>query len=423
MKKVLIAIPLLLASGIAFSQTDYFFVLGGTANGNRTLPVFYTLLSSIISENDTVSVLSSSGAATLVCPPVAGDTPHIASILPSFPSAPSGDSASALALAGEQAAIYGRQGARRALVVISSDQNDAPLARPTSFTDIYYIAVDAPLNPALTAVSNPGCAWEINDDSLADVLSGFITLLAPRYKKVKKSALDDDAGVLSIGDFFHKTKRAALLVENGAAGQTAITKSRIPVSCDLTQIDGYSVVALNDPAWGKYDVGNGKALVAVEWNELSPIVFIAAGSILAFIIALLVIAASVAVARDKRLRKPAYKVGVCNKDGDLLGKSVWLGVKESRGKNQQFKSGDSVFQLCDAMKLADDTEGLKEMLKKDENDAVIAGQTFIKWDKKKDDWCLEYPDGSTDVIKKSGGAKKSEKLFEEEGMQVFFTKL
>jgi hypothetical protein len=75
-----------------------------------------------------------------------------------------------------------------------------------------------------------------------------------------------------------------------------------------------------------------------------------------------------------------------------------LGVKESRGKKQQCKSGDSVFHLCEPMKLAINTEDLKEMLK-------------------------EYPDLSTDVIKKNGGTKKGEKLFEEEGTQLFFTKL
>ncbi|MDR2447088.1 MAG: hypothetical protein LBD58_07355 [Treponema sp.] len=423
-KNVLIIIPFLLVGGMAFSQTDYFFVLGGTANGNRTLPVFYMSLASIVRENDTVSVIRSSGVPTLVCPPVAGNTPHIASILPIFPSALNEeDSAAALSLADEQAAAYGRQGASRALVVISSDQNDAPLAHPASFTDIYYIAVDSPLNPALTAIANPGCSWEINAGALADALSGFITHLAPRYKK---SALDNDVGVLSIGGFFHKTKRAALLVENGAAGQTAITKNRIPVSFDVTQIDDYSVVVLNDPAGGKYDVGNGKTLVAVEWNELSPVVFIAAGSTFAFIVALLIIAVFSAAARNKRLRKPAYKVVVCDEDGGPLGKSVLLAVlavKEFPGKKPQFKSGDSVFQLCEAMKLAVNTEDLKEMLKKDENDAVIAGQTFIKWDKKKDAWFLEYPDFSTDVIKKNGGAKKGDKLFEAEETQLLFTKL
>jgi hypothetical protein len=178
-------------------------------------------------------------------------------------------SAFALSLVGGQAAVHGRQGTSRTLVIISSDQNNTPLAHLASFIDIYYIAVDAPLNPALIAIANPDCSWEIDDDTLADVLSGFISLLAPRYKK---SALNNGAGVLSIGDFFHKPERVALLVENvgGTGVPVTVTKNRTPVSFDLTQIDDYSVVVLNNPAWGKYDVENGKALVAVEWNDLSP---------------------------------------------------------------------------------------------------------------------------------------------------------
>ena len=221
-----------------FAQTDYMFVLE-RSSANIIVPVFQTLVAALVTDADTLSVVSFSDRAAFLFSPLPGNTPELIRLAServlSDPLrgtvTPAGVSA-AITTANEQAYAWGRSGVPGKLIIITStlrvgEDFDIPI--PEHFANIYYLSIDVPLEhvqaivniTSLDAAGN-NLAWAVDTRDLAPQDPGVLTLadglfacinaIAPN--RFRRAAVSSDFLSFTVGNLLQQVHRAVVLVQN-----------------------------------------------------------------------------------------------------------------------------------------------------------------------------------------------------------------
>ncbi len=139
MKKLLLFGLFLFIGGLVFAQTDYIFLIEKKSAGKEiNISVFQALAAALVTNTDTLSVVTYSDNASYLFSPLPGNTPdliHIASHALSSETLRGTVStegiSSGLTLANEQGNAWGRVDARQKLIIITSSPSSGK-------TEIHY---------------------------------------------------------------------------------------------------------------------------------------------------------------------------------------------------------------------------------------------------------------------------------------------
>jgi hypothetical protein len=292
--------------GFLFAQVDYFFVLEKTGPGSVAVNVFQTVLISVIKPNDTVAAIAYTNGASMLFPPLPGNTPDFpklaldALLADASKTVPSqAGLTAALALADSQALAWQRPGVERRLVIISGSALPAGKSQPPlkNFPVVYYTAVDGAPDPGLAAlVVNPANQWLIDSSltldtaltpdtaagaaalTLEDGLFAMAKAMAPDYERAK---IGDDFISFTLGGlFWEEGTSARVLALNLSGDDVRLLKNGAEAPCEAYSQGSYTVFTLQNPSGGKYLLENGKALLVIETRRISvvmlPIMAVAA---------------------------------------------------------------------------------------------------------------------------------------------------
>jgi hypothetical protein len=286
-KKLALCI-LFFSGGFLFAQVDYFFVLEKTGTGSVAVNVFQTVLISVIKPNDTVAAIAYTNGASMLFPPLPGNTPDLPKLALDALLADASKTVSsqagltaALVLADSQALAWQRPGVERRLVIISGSALPAGKSQPSlkNLPVVYYTAVDGAPDPGLAALVNPANQWLIDSSLTPDTAAGAAALtledgifamvkaMAPNYERAK---IGDDLISFTLGGlFWEEVTSARVLALNLSGDDVRLLKNGAEAPCEACSQGSYAVFTLQNPSGGKYLLENGKALLVIETRRIS----------------------------------------------------------------------------------------------------------------------------------------------------------
>jgi hypothetical protein len=301
-KKLALCI-LFFSGGFLFAQVDYFFVLEKAGTGSVAVNVFQTVLTSVIKPNDTVTAVAYTNGASMLFPPLPGNTPDLpklaldALLADASKTVPSqAGLTAALALADSQALAWQRPGVERRLVIISGSTLAAGKSQPPpqNFSAVYYAAVDGAPDPGLAALADPANQWLIDSTpdtavdasalTLEDGLFAMIKAMAPDYERVN---IGDDFSSFTLGGlFWEEATGARVLALNLSGDDVRLLKNGDEAPCEAYSQGSYTVFTLQNPSGGKYLLENGKVLLVIETRRISVVMLLIMAAVVVLIISL-----------------------------------------------------------------------------------------------------------------------------------------
>lgn len=320
MRKHFIAVLLFALNGVLFAQTDYFFLVEKPASpGSLIVSVYQTLVVSLVTDIDTVSAAAYGGDSAFLFAAMPGNLPDLAEmaaagLLPdAVPKEVSGGSfAEALALADEQAAVWGRPEADKKLIIITGAAASGKIHNipppPQAFSGIYYLSLDAPPEQGIEGITTPDCIWAVDSENpqpadpqfapLADGLFNCIKAIVPQYKKIN---LSEDFTSFSVGSFLLRVRKAVVLAYNNGSGPVELLKTgQAAQGASIYPQSDWTVMQISEG--GVYTIENGGAALAAAVQEVS--VFVLVAAIAAALIAILsVILVASKFLKERRRRK------------------------------------------------------------------------------------------------------------------------
>jgi hypothetical protein len=392
---------LALLCGRVFAQTDYYFIVEKSAASILAPPVLQTLITSLVTEEDTVSAISYDDKAVFLFAPLPGNIPGLPKIAagkllekPVKTAVTYAGLAAALDLADEQALAYERADVPKKLIIITCAIPRSPptpprnFRRPVNFSEIFYLALDTELDQLIVSIADPGFSWAVDSTltSAAEPDTGVLTLedglmacigsVIPNDGMVNPRKGSDS---FSLGDPFHQIHRGVVLAKNTAPEDAVIFKDNKPVSgVNTNRLGDYSIIDFYGTGSGEFTVANGEMLFAAGWQQISPFVYIAGAGVIAAL-ALLVLVLLVAVARRIKIEnKPVWKAVVEYKG--VAGRFTAEIAKKKAKSDEYFGSGVTIKMLLSDMRVSDtvDSSTVNDMYPR------------ILYDKHNNKWFIEY---------------------------------
>ena len=395
MKKGIIVVLILLSLILCFNQSlfaqvDYTFVLEKTATSNDiNIPIFQTLAAALVTDIDTISVVSYTDTAAYLFPPLPGNTPELIKITgekirsdPLKGSVSTNGISEAIKLANEQAAAYERKGATKKLIIIAGSGSKGKMPDIKTLDDnfyknfvfkdrVFYISLDVEAEEyfkklaTLSSDETKFYYWAIdtqNPDpdpakyvSLADGIYNCVHANAPQFKKIN---FFSDLVTFSAGNLLQQVGKMVVLVKNTGDkplddDAVYLNKSGVKVpNLSVFPQKTYSVMQVKDVNMGKFTVENGKIELVLVRSQISFIVFGAAAVILAVILLIIVISIAKAAKKGSEAKRPVYQVSYM-KSGRDSGQLKANICKVRSKKEGDFESGVSIKSIVEYMGIKD----------------------------------------------------------------------
>lgn len=390
----------LFLSGPLYAQTDYWFVLEKTAQKNTA--AFQYMVTALASGNDAVAAVGYGESASVLFTPLPGNTPDLGALASKKlvseivkPISAAGLER-AIALADEQAAAYGRS-ANRTLIIITTaaTAGKTSLLVPANFESILYLALDAEPDPAVEAIADPGCVWQIASAlteeeaeaagvyTLAEGLYNSTQKLAPAYKRIPVHA---DLVSFSLGNFFRQlifqNRRTVILAANTAPDDVEILKEgKRMAAANRNRREAYTIIDFDNTGAGDFRLENSKIILAAGWQRVSPFAYFAGLGLIGVIALLVLMLLASAAKRKRREKKPVFQI-TYEINGLPSGYTVEICAKSNEKKGSLFGSGVSIKNILTHMEIEESKL----------NPRVVNDQyPFIERDKgKKETWFIRY---------------------------------
>ena len=402
MKKAWFVTILIILSSSVFAQTDYFFVLERpTAQDDTVVSVYQTLAAALITDNDTISIVSygETGGASFLFSPLPGNTPDLIrlssqrlSAIPLRGAVHASAISSAITLADEQAAAWGRFDAEQKLIIITGSPSagrGVNITAPGAFSGIYYLSINTASEPEIADIAGAGFYWAVHTDptfqspdfiSLADGIFACINAIVPR--QYIKASVHDDFISFSAGNLLWQIDRAVVLTANTTGDQANILKADEIIS-DLSVFSqsAYSVLHMETVSSGTYTVENGEIVLVLVQRELSFVVFAVLAAIAAGVVIVILIAVSAAAVGMKKRTAPVFSVSYEINDSSAGNRKAEICRVKNRKNAGSFESGDTLKSIINYMRIEDSKLNAK---------TVSESYPVIVWDKQKASWFIRY---------------------------------
>jgi hypothetical protein len=148
---------------------------------------------------------------------------------------------------------------------------------------------------------------------------------------------------------FHHVNKAVVLVKNQIAQTVSVTTGKKTAAFEAAQAGDYTIVTLNEPESGSYEINGGDVLFAMQYGEWPAIIKYA--GLAAAVLVLIIIIFAVTRIIKKIIEPPkAWAKVICECQGskkNLADVEIYL-RKKKRSKNQ-FESGASLKNIISAM--------------------------------------------------------------------------
>jgi hypothetical protein len=394
--------PVFAQKDISFIS-DYYFVAERPGPDDSVLPVLSALVAALVSDADTVSLISYSEKPLLVCPPLEGNTPDLVQLItdklkavPAAKSVAEDTLAVAINFADEQAAVNARPEVLRRLFIFGNPKTKATgITPPKNFSGgVFYISLDAPPEQSIAGIAGPGHFWHFGIEqpsvgeaavpedpvNFADGFAALISAVNDKYTRGQKGEQ-----TFTVGSFFKMVKNVLVLVENAQAGSTLeVSKdNKAVVEARLVQTEWYSIIKLTNAPAGNYRVAGGSVIQVMEWTELSPLIFATGGLALAAALLILFIVIIAAAKRTAKQRIPVFKV-VCEVNGRNAGfPEPEICLKKNPKNFLQFESRARIKEIV--------MIGMRGEIEKSKLSPIVKDDSpFIQFDKQRKLWSLKY---------------------------------
>jgi len=369
LKKGVFVLLILLLHHALFAQVDYTFVLEKPpTNNDIIIPIFQTLAAALVTEADTLSVVTYSDNAAYLFSPLPGNTPELIRLAgdkirsdPSRGAVTSNSILSAIKIADEQAEAWGRPSAVRKLIIITGSQSQGKalkIDKPDAFAGgIYYLALDVPVEPALKDIADEGFSWAVDtktkkpDDedyvSLADGILNCIKANNPEFAEIEPNS---DLISFTAKGILNKMGKLLVLVKNTSSDQPVLRKDRKSIAdLSVSPQKDYSVLQTNAAGRGEFTVENGEIVLIVGWEIFSPQLWVVIG------ILILIVAGIIGLSRLLYFISTGFKpsLHVTLKWQNDEGEERSFGFNISKfGKNIKkytFPAGTKISELFDSL--------------------------------------------------------------------------
>ena len=287
-----------------FAQTDYTFVIEKPSPDNDndvSISIFQMLAAALITDNDTLSVVSFSNNAAYLFSPLPGNTPNLIGLagekVLSDPLRGGRVEATAISaainLANEQAEAWGRQGADKKLIIITGSDSagkNPTIEQPSIFgTYIFYISIDSELEEVQTIADltkqNDGTlhAWaiDINADepegSLVSLADGVFDCVRANNKKYELINAENST-IFSAGDFLFQANKVIILAKNNPkTSEVELQQNGKKVPVSLYRQSSYSVLQIGTMSKDSCTLSNGDIVTILVIKKISCIVLVVGG--------------------------------------------------------------------------------------------------------------------------------------------------
>jgi hypothetical protein len=384
--------------GSPLVMSDYYFITERPSD-DTALPVLSVLLAALVSDADTLSVISYSEKPLLICPPLEGNTPGLTQFItdklkavPAAKTVAENALAAAISLADEQAAINARPEALRRLFIFGNSKTKAGgMSPPKNFSGgVFYISLDAPPEQAVAGIAGSGHFWHFSikqppagDEDTVNFADGFAALISAVNDRYTIGQKNDQT--FTAGSFFETVRKVLVLVENiqpGPALSVSKDTKAVP-EARLVQTGQYGVIKLNNAAAGTYTVAGGSIIQVMEWIEISPLIFVAGGLALAAALLILFILIIAAGKRRAKQRKPVFKV-VCEVNSRNAGfPEPEICIKKNPQNSFQFEPGAGIKEIV--------MIGMRGEIEESKLSPIVKDDSpYIQFDKQRKQWFLKY---------------------------------
>ena len=411
-KKICLAALFLILSISLFAQADYMFVVEKQTGNDVNIPIFQTLSAALVTDVDTLSVVSFSDRAAYLFNPLPGNIPDFLRIagekILSDPLRGTGTFdgfSDAVNLANEQAKAWGRKDIPQKLIIIANTLSgkNTNISPPDAFeNNIYYLSINTPLEQVIKDIIDEDangnlCAWAVDTNNLTpqdpefytfdEGLFACINAIAPN--RYKKSSIGSDFLSFTAGNLLQQIRKAVILVENTSSNdKVTLSKQGGDVPVPEIPWSAYTVLPLENAGMGTYEVKNGKIVLVLVQTKISDNVWIF-GIITAGILALLCILfirklfkAIIKTVRPVQAFEVSYQVNgsPSGRDNAKIYKK-----KHKRNKNE-FESPVIIKQLITSMGI---TDALDTKIVSDKYPHII-------YKEDKNTWYIEYAPDAVD---------------------------
>lgn len=383
MKKRFIAILLFSLNGVLFAQTDYFFLVEKPAStGNLIVLAYQTLVASLVTDIDTVSAVTYSGVSTFLFASMPGNLPNLVGLVAANllqdaaqEAVSSAGFAEALALADEQAAVWGRPEADKKLIIITGAATSGKIKSPSApqaFSNIYYLSLDSLPEQGIADIATTAYTWAIDSEnpqpidpqfvvSLADGLFNCIKAIASKYKKITPA---EDFAAFSVGNFlFHVRKAVVLAYHNGTDPVKLLKNEQTAQDASIYPQSDWTVMRISGN--GNYTIENGEAALIVAEMEVSAFVLTVLIFIAIAIIVILLIIIVVVLKKAGKIGDVVFEIAVLRSSQDICPRKPQVCIKKKNDDPMFFESGAKFKDMFEIMGVNFPSKELSNVVEKE----------------------------------------------------------